>query len=193
MATPGLLISALMIPDGNVTVPRLICQPARAQSAVMCLSTFFPPRCRLAFLAMIVFCATGPILRAGGSISWSEVEPMVAAVPELKRLLDAKFEIESNGTAVRLGRAFGNLSGRRVGPYEFRMRLADDTNRQADDASWPWLLRIQTEWEVLDNEGRPVEAGSDADDLRLVEGKPTIMIVAPEAVATVPRQPSSAD
>jgi len=118
-------------------------------------------------------------LNAGGSLPWSEVKPMVAALPELQRLLDAEFEIDPNGTANRLGRAYGNLSGRRVGPYEFRMRLSDDSIRQTDEVSWPWLLRIETDWEVLDSQGRPVQAGSEADDLELIERNPRIMIVAP--------------
>lgn len=112
---------------------------------------------------------------AGGSLALTEVQSMIKAVPELQEFLQQNFKIESTGTANRLGRIYGNLQGERVGPYEFRMQLADEESEQ-----WPWKLVIETDIKVLDAQGEPIERPDPmAKGLKLVERNPRITIVAP--------------
>ena len=67
----------------------------------------------LFFLAIAFF----PSLSfAGGSVTWKEVQAVLAKKPNLKELIESTFEIEKDGEAIRLGRQFENLGGLRIAP-----------------------------------------------------------------------------
>jgi len=114
---------------------------------------------------------------------------MIEAVPELPQLLKKNFKIENSGTANRLGRQYGNLHGKRVGPYELRMQLAG-----TDSQEWPWKLVIETEIEILDPAGQPIEALDPvATNLKLIERNPRVSIVAPVLHSEKKNQAASAE
>ena len=62
---------------------------------------------------------------AGGSVTWKEVQTMLAKKPELRKLIESTFAVEKEGDAIRLGRQFENLGGLRIAPYRFKATAKD--------------------------------------------------------------------
>ena len=57
---------------------------------------------------------------AGGSISWDDVKSRISkSDPELAMVIEKSFIVAGSGSAVRLGRQFGERQGERIAPYEF--------------------------------------------------------------------------
>ena len=103
----------------------------------------------LLFLAIIVL----PSLSfAGGSVTWKEVQEVLAKKPKLKKLIEATFEIEKDGDAIRLGRQFENLGGLRIAPYRFKATAKDGS---------VFLLTINSEKTFVLADGTALETGDE--------------------------------
>ena len=71
-------------------------------------------------LPIFILALIPSFLIAGGSCSWDDdVKPLFDDQPALLKHLEATLDFEKVGSAVRLGRHFTNLSGRRMAPYVF--------------------------------------------------------------------------
>ena len=103
----------------------------------------------LLFLAIIVL----PSLSfAGGSVTWKEVQEVLAKKPKLKKLIEATFEIEKDGDAIRLGRQFENLGGLRIAPYRFKATAKDGS---------VFLLTINSEKTFVLGDGTALDTGDE--------------------------------
>ena len=103
----------------------------------------------LLFLAIIVLPSFS---FAGGSVTWKEVQEVLAKKPKLKKLIEATFEIEKDGDAIRLGRQFENLGGLRIAPYRFKATAKDGS---------VFLLTINSEKTFVLADGTALETGDE--------------------------------
>ncbi|RFC46774.1 MAG: hypothetical protein DVB23_001436 [Verrucomicrobia bacterium] len=90
---------------------------------------------------------------AEGSCSWIDVTPILDSQPGLRAFLESTFQISPGGSAMRLGKEFESLEGRRVGPYRF-----DATSRQ--DSKLTLELVIETAAEFIDEKGAVLPAAN---------------------------------
>ncbi len=105
------------------------------------------------FSALSLASWSAPI-HAEGSCTWSDVTPILDSQPGLRPFLEASFTISPGGSAMRLGKEFEALEGRRVGPYRF-----DATSRQ--NANLMLELVIETKPEFIDEKGALLPAGAE--------------------------------
>ena len=103
----------------------------------------------LLFLAIIVLPSFS---FAGGSVTWKEVQEVLAKKPKLKELIEATFEIEKDGDAIRLGRQFENLGGLRMAPYRFKATAKDGS---------VFLLTINSEKTFVLGDGTALDTGDE--------------------------------
>ena len=62
--------------------------------------------------------------QAGGSVDWTQdALSLLKKNPKLALIIDKTLEVAQNGTAIRLGKNFGDEQGRRVSPYQFAARM----------------------------------------------------------------------
>jgi hypothetical protein len=105
----------------------------------------------LSALPVVVWPALG---HAEGSCTWNDVTPILDSQPGLRAFLEASFSLSPGGSAMRLGKEFEALEGRRVGPYRF-----DATSRQ--DANLLLELVIETKPEFIDEKGALLPPGTE--------------------------------
>lgn len=86
---------------------------------------------------------------AGGSVSYGEIEALVKDAGDFESLFAAGLRFGDSGEGMRLGRHFGELGGRRVGPYHFPARFPGDPAE-----SFPYRVTLETEWTIVDAQGR---------------------------------------
>lgn len=66
----------------------------------------------------VVGCAG--ITLAGGSIGWVDVKAKIERTdPELVKIIERDFNVDSSGGGVRLGPQFGDRQGERIPPFRF--------------------------------------------------------------------------
>ncbi|MGE9268296.1 MAG: hypothetical protein ACQKBY_09380, partial [Verrucomicrobiales bacterium] len=88
-------------------------------------------------------------LWGAGSVTYGEIEALVKDSREFESLFAAGLRFEDRGQAARFGRTFGDLQGQRVGPYRFAARFPADRA-----GSFPYQVTLETEWTIVDGEGR---------------------------------------
>lgn len=106
-------------------------------------------------LSALTLLLSPSIGRAEGSCTWSDVTPILDSQPALRRFLEESFTLSPGGSAMRLGKEFDSLDGRRVGPYRF-----DATSRR--DPSLLLELVIETQPEFIDEAGHLLPPGKEA-------------------------------
>lgn len=134
------------------------------------------------------------IARAGGSVDYSDIEPLLKDKPHFSHIIDS-IKLNQTGSATRLGRHYGSVSGARVGPYEFK---ASGSDSPAD-----LTIIIHTLWHLEDNNGStikgdPPEPPQDNRDYEIRETITKIEIIDNAAATTSDpdnqrRQPSKID
>ena len=97
-------------------------------------------------LAASLVCAA-PAL-AGGSVTWSDIEPLFSEHPAVRSLLTSSLEISPTGVASRFGHHQPHLGGRRIGPYRFQV------HRKSAERE-PLLLTVCTVPAFFDSSGNP--------------------------------------
>lgn len=87
---------------------------------------------------------------AAGSCSWEDVQTLLAQAPQIRQYVESTLEVEPNGTAMRLGSHYVNLSGSRVAPYHFRAKP------KGAEGSFQFQLVIDADLTVFDKMGKPL-------------------------------------
>ena len=129
----------------------------------------------LFFLAIAFF----PSLSfAGGSVTWKEVQAVLAKKPNLKELIESTFEIEKDGEAIRLGRQFENLGGLRIAPYRFKATAKDGSI---------FLVTVNSEKTFVLEDGTKLDTG----DERMFKAAKLIEVPTGFSVETEPDPPAS--
>jgi hypothetical protein len=64
---------------------------------------------------------------AGGSVHWSDIEPLFAQHPTLRGFIEATLEVNPHGVAERFGSHQPHLGGARIGPYRFQAHRKGST------------------------------------------------------------------
>ncbi|MCP9927774.1 hypothetical protein [Cyanobium sp. CH-040] len=145
------------------------------------------PTALIAALAATLACLAGaPAARAGGTLAFTELLPLLRGKPQLSGVLFQAYRLPASAfAAVRLGPHFTHLGGRRLGPYLFE---AQPLNPATGGAV---LISLCTQPQFLDRAGRPLPAGEDppieARDVR--EDLTAIVIREPSAISAGPGCP----
>ena len=88
---------------------------------------------------------------AGGSVLWGEMTPLLAATPELEKVVQRSLDCDEVGDAeLRLAGQYP-LGGRRLGPYRFFCRVKGERGAAS------LTLTIRTSWRGYDKSGRPAD------------------------------------
>ena len=111
--------------------------------------------CRFFLLPATLVTLWPTLLRAEGSCTWSDIAPILDTKPGLRRFLEESFTLSPGGSAMRLGKEFESLEGRRVGPYRI-----DATSRK--DPNLAFELVIETKPEFLNDAGAVLPAGQES-------------------------------
>jgi hypothetical protein len=139
-----------------------------------------------ALVAALACLAGAPAARAGGTLPFAELLPLLRGKPQLGGVLLQAYRLPTSAFAtVRLGPHFTHLAGRRLGPYLFEARPLDPATGGAV------LISLCTQPQFLDRAGRPLPAGEDppieASDVR--EDLTAIVIREPAAISAGPGCP----
>ena len=109
---------------------------------------FVPVLLTLLFLA--------PPVRAGGTLPFTDLVPLLKRRPELGAFLFQAYELPDSAFAViRVGSHFAHLGGRRLGPYLFEARSR--LGRERGSA----LISLCTRHRFLDRAGAVIPADTD--------------------------------
>ncbi len=112
--------------------------------------------------------------------TFAEVQPYLDAIPTFRDFVADNFDVQEHvDQASRFGSAYGNLDGMTAPVFEFPARLKGDD----EYAPYDYMLRIDVEHEVVDQNGR-VFLGTGAEpegELTLVLKSFRVSMLAPKA------------
>lgn len=150
---------------------RRVNRPLPARSAIPALAALAGP---------LMLLAAPPGARAGGTLAFTDLLPLLRQKPQLSGFLVQAYQLPASAfAAVRLAPYFTHLGGARVGPYIFEAKPRDPA------ALGTALISLCTEAQFLDSSGNPIPSG---------EGDPPPVeatAVREEITAVVIREPSA--
>ena len=105
---------------------------------------------RLAIITSCLLVLLTSNSHAGGSVTLSDIQPLIQQQPLLWKFFSDHLDISQNGGGLRLGSVGIPLQGYRVGPYEFPARI------KGSEGAYDLKVIINTDLYFLDANGKEV-------------------------------------